>query len=145
MKKTVLLLVLSLFMSSQTLANVTNEKPANSMIAVSKVQPVIALINVSAKCRAQESLLPAEIAEWPSSRSFKTSSVESGIKQQEPVIQVTVIKTQFEVPKVEAEQKVAKANLDEEAGQVNWETAIIVMCIAFLVYLINRKKRQDIE
>lgn len=146
MKKTVLLLVLSLFMSSQALANVTNEKPANSMIAVSEAQPVIALLNVSAKFRVQESLLPAELAEWPSSHSFKNSSVESGIKQQEPAIQIAVIKTQLAgVSKVKAEQEVAKADLDEEAGRVNWGTAIIVMCIAFLVYLINRKKQQDIE
>ncbi|WP_223632389.1 hypothetical protein [Planococcus sp. 4-30] len=40
---------------------------------------------------------------------------------------------------------VVKADIDEDAGQVDWKTAIIVLGVAFLVYWINKSKRHDID
>ena len=33
----------------------------------------------------------------------------------------------------------------EEAGQVDWKTTLILLCVAFLVYWINKSKRQDVD
>ncbi|MDQ0427449.1 hypothetical protein QOZ98_000274 [Planomicrobium stackebrandtii] len=45
----------------------------------------------------------------------------------------------------EKQRGVAKADLDEKAGRVDWTTAIIVVCVAFFVYLINKSKKLDID
>ena len=69
-----------------------------------------------------------------------------GEMQQETMIYYAMADTQTAgASKSGAQQGLVKAGLDKEAGRVDWGTAMIVLGVAFLVYLINRKKKQDIE
>lgn len=278
MKKTMLLLCLSLFVSSQALAHVTNEETAYSDIALSQAAPGILLLNSlgiisasggSQNFRPQEPLLTAEFAEWMdyypaeyhpvdsdaeekisyeevnrilfdsqldpeapdetmtreafavfvaehtetvvngetllSRANFKKgptgeiTAVErseegyqltvggklyslgahpriqsdsadpavwagmaiaeswigpdnpdgqkkAGETEETQAIQFAVIEPDFaEAPPAETKDKVIKADVDSEAGRINWVTGVIVLGIAFLVYLIYRRKRQGSE
>ena len=86
MKKTMLLLCLSLFATSQALAHVTNEETAYSDIALSQAAPDILLLDMlgifstmegSRDFRPQEPLLAAEFAEWMDHFPFEYQAVDS--------------------------------------------------------------------
>ncbi|WP_298827601.1 hypothetical protein [uncultured Planococcus sp.] len=63
-----------------------------------------------------------------------------------PAIQTIRIDTKLAgMSSDQRKRAVVKADFDEDAGQVDWKTAIIVLGVAFLVYWINRSKRHDID
>lgn len=63
-----------------------------------------------------------------------------------PKIQDFRFETQLAgVSKADQDSQVAKSGLDEKAGSVNWTTAILILCVAGIVYLINRNKKQDMD
>lgn len=116
MKKAMLVLALSLSVTIQLTANATNEKPLN------------ATADNAAEFSAMRLEAPAEF------------------EQQDPAVPSSATDTQVAaVSTTETKHALIKTDLDEEAGRVDWRTAVIVLCVAFLVYVINRKKRQDIE
>ncbi|TWT07792.1 hypothetical protein FQV26_08245 [Planococcus sp. CPCC 101016] len=114
MKKKILFLILSLFVSHQALTQLLDEKSVTTDCL--RTNQAIELV-----------LLNAEVKE-------KQQTLDVGSEMKFSGISVAERKTE-----------VVKADLDEEAGRVNWGTAVIVLCVAFCVYLINRSKRQDIE
>ncbi|MBT2571452.1 hypothetical protein [Planococcus sp. ISL-110] len=127
MKKT--MLMLCLLLAGQAQAYGTHEKPAYSNMAVSEAASAVLL-------QAQFERLTA--ARFPT----ETELLDGGKTQQGTAIHHAVIKTQIAgASTAETKKGLAKADLDEEAGRVDWGTAIIILCVAFLVYLINRKKR----
>lgn len=278
MKKTMLLLCLSLFLSSQALAHVTNEETAYSDIALSEAAPDILLLDAlgvistaggAQDFRPQEPLLAAEFAEWMDHYPSEWNSVEQDVgeqvsygevnevlfngqvvpetqeetmtreafavfvaahaeteidgetllsragftpgpageitaveqkdggyqvmvggkayvlgahpriqsdsadpsvwsgmaiaeswtgpdrpdghteaseTQQAQPIQFAVIEPSMaEGPPDETKNTVVKADVDPEAGRMDWMTAVIILGVAFLVYLIYRRKRQDVN
>lgn len=63
-----------------------------------------------------------------------------------PKIQHEIVETKLAgVSTAEKNSKVSKADLDDKAGQIDWSTAIIILCVAFFVYLINKSKKQTID
>ena len=115
MKKAMLLLCLSLFLSSGVHA-----LPSEQLGNRNRDVPTALLLEAVPGAYPQKSLLPA--IQYARSETKLTGMSSAQTKRE-----------------------VVKADLDEEAGQVDWKTAIIVLCVAFLVYLINKSKRQDID
>lgn len=114
----IMMLLLSLFVSIQ--AHALNENPEHINQSASGVNIEILLVSAFPDFNAQQSLLPA--------------------------IQYDKIETKLAgVSTAETQREVVKADLDEKEGRVDWKTAIIVLCVAFFVYSINRSKKQDID
>ncbi|ANU28257.1 hypothetical protein [Planococcus versutus] len=135
MKKLMLLLVLSLIVFGQAMTDEVYEKSSNSVIVASKVQPdnlrmdlQSQKLSLSRKVKQSTSRCPAEVL-FLGSRTKQVFSKYIAIETQIAGVSIT-----------ETKSPLVKADLDEEAGRINWITAIIIVCIAFLVYLINRKK-----
>lgn len=119
MKKAMLLLCLSLFLPSDVQANVPGGQLENRNHVEGDMQTAI--------------LLEAVPDAYPQ-------------KAHLPAIQYTRLEIKLaDMSSAEMKRELVKADLDEEAGQVDWKTAIIVLCVAFLVYWINKSKRQDID
>lgn len=115
MKKKMLFLILSLFVSHQALIQLINEKPVGA-------------------------------GSGRTDQAIEMSLLSENVKGQQQTIEGAISEIKFSgVSVAERKPEVIKADLDEEAGRVNWGTAVIVLCVAFCVYLINRSKRQDIE
>lgn len=81
----------------------------------------------------------------------KDGQTGSGEMQQTEAIQYAVIEPKAlhvseEASKEEMKSNaLVKADLDEDAGKVNWITIVAVFCAALLVYWINKKKKHEIE
>jgi hypothetical protein len=45
----------------------------------------------------------------------------------------------------ETKDTAIKADVDPEAGRINWVTAVTILGVALFVYLIYRRNRKDIE
>lgn len=84
------------------------------------------------------------IAESWTGQDRPDGHTEAGETQQDQAIQFAVIEPSVaEAPPAETKNTVVKADVDPEAGRVDWITAVIILGVAFLVYLIYRRKRQD--
>lgn len=119
MKKAMLLLCLSLFLSSGVQAHVLSEKLEDRNHVDGDV-PMAILLEAVPDAYPQTAHLPAI-------QSAKAETKLAGMSS------------------AQTKREVVKAGLDKEAGQIDWKTVIIVLCVAFLVYWINKSKRQDID
>lgn len=119
MKKTMLLFCMSLFVSIGAQAHAPNKETEYRNCGGSKLPAVVLL----------DEIVDADV---------QISSL--------PVIHYAKIHTHLAgMSTAETKRQVVKADLDKEAGKVDWKTALIVLGVAFLVYLINKSKQQDID
>ena len=119
MKKTIRLLFFCLLLSNgvQTVVPSDHSKYRDEVDYV-LAQPL--LLKVAPDTSPQTSLLPAI-------QTIRTDTKLAGVSS------------------AHMKQEVVKADFDGDDGQVDWKTVLIVLCVAFLVYWINRSKRRDID
>ena len=108
MKKAMLLLYLSLFLSNDVQAHVPGEQLENRYHVEGDVQTAI-LLEAVPDAYPQKAHLPSRQYTRPEIKLADMSSAEM-------------------------KRELVKTDLNGEAGQVDWKTAIIVLCVAFLVY-----------
>ncbi|WP_142826313.1 hypothetical protein [Planococcus soli] len=118
MKK--MMLLLSLLASIKIQAYTLNENPEHINQAVSGANTEILLVYAFPDFNHPQSLLPA----------IQTDKIETELAG---------------VSTAETQREVVKADLDEKEGRLDWKTGIIVLCVAFFVYSINKGKKQDID
>lgn len=114
----IMMLLLSLFVSIQVY--VPNEETEQFDSAINSSNSELLLLNTLSAFIPEELLLPR--------------------------IQHEVVETKLAgVSTAEKNSKVSKADLDDKAGQIDWSTAIIILCVAVFVCLINKSKKQNID